>query len=307
MRIRFIVPSGWYNTAGVNINVNSLGNVLLRDPANLPLTIERLPGDAIIEAVYLAGYFRIVSGLESYLVGESIEWNEGTFVPSGFLPENGSEYSRTTYARLFRVIGTAFGAGDGSTTFNVPDSRGRVILKRGIGTMSGNIGSGNWNASTDEITYSTTNTRKYHTGMKVQLTTTGTLPTGLSLATDYWLIKVSSTILKLASSLANAVAGIAVDFTDSGTGTHTLTHTLESRLFAEYGGEEDHANTIAEMPSHDHTNSGNLRAVGGSSSGLATGNNQQGPVPNTGFTGGSGAHNNMPPFLVKDRFIYAGV
>ena len=57
----------------------------------------------------------------------------GDLVPSfatskaGHLLCNGGEYSRTTYAALFARIGTAFGAGDGSTTFNVPDLRGRVL------------------------------------------------------------------------------------------------------------------------------------------------------------------------------------
>ncbi|MGY4893537.1 MAG: tail fiber protein [Candidatus Saccharimonadota bacterium] len=57
--------------------------------------------------------------------GTSIEgwWSTA---PAGFLLEDGSAVSRTTYANLFAVIGTTFGAGDGSTTFNLPDSRGRV-------------------------------------------------------------------------------------------------------------------------------------------------------------------------------------
>lgn len=43
--------------------------------------------------------------------------------PAGWLKRNGAAYSRTAYADLFAVIGTSFGAGDGSTTFNVPDDR----------------------------------------------------------------------------------------------------------------------------------------------------------------------------------------
>ncbi|WP_371262503.1 tail fiber protein [Pseudomonas sp. NBRC 111119] len=43
--------------------------------------------------------------------------------PTGWLPRNGAAYSRTAYAALFAAIGTKFGAGDGSTTFNVPDDR----------------------------------------------------------------------------------------------------------------------------------------------------------------------------------------
>ena len=44
--------------------------------------------------------------------------------PDGWLKANGAAVSRTTYADLFAAIGTAFGAGDGSTTFNLPDMRG---------------------------------------------------------------------------------------------------------------------------------------------------------------------------------------
>ena len=44
--------------------------------------------------------------------------------PSGWLKANGAAVSRTTYARLFTAIGTTWGAGDGSTTFNLPDLRG---------------------------------------------------------------------------------------------------------------------------------------------------------------------------------------
>lgn len=50
--------------------------------------------------------------------------------PSGFLLEDGSAVSRVTYGDLFAVIGTTFGAGDGSTTFNLPDSRGRVAVNK---------------------------------------------------------------------------------------------------------------------------------------------------------------------------------
>lgn len=50
----------------------------------------------------------------------------GSAAPIGWLLCYGQAVSRTTYANLFAAIGTAYGAGDGSTTFNVPDLRGRV-------------------------------------------------------------------------------------------------------------------------------------------------------------------------------------
>jgi microcystin-dependent protein len=51
----------------------------------------------------------------------------GTSAPTGWLFCYGQAISRTTYAGLYAVVGTTYGAGDGSTTFNVPDLRGRVI------------------------------------------------------------------------------------------------------------------------------------------------------------------------------------
>lgn len=57
----------------------------------------------------------------------------------------------------------------------------------------------------------------------IQLTTSGTLPAGLSLATDYWIIKATDDTFKLALSLANALAGTAINFTTDGTGAHTYT------------------------------------------------------------------------------------
>ena len=54
----------------------------------------------------------------------------GATAPEGFLLCDGSAVSRTTYADMFAAIGTAYGAGNGSTTFNLPDMRGRVAAGR---------------------------------------------------------------------------------------------------------------------------------------------------------------------------------
>ena len=56
----------------------------------------------------------------------------GSVVPSGYLLCDGSAISRTTFASLFAAIGTGYGVGDGSTTFNLPDLQGRVPV--GVGT-----------------------------------------------------------------------------------------------------------------------------------------------------------------------------
>lgn len=58
--------------------------------------------------------------------------------PDGTLVCNGGAVSRTAYAELFAVLGTKYGAGDGSTTFNLPDLRGRFV--RGTGGNAAALG-----------------------------------------------------------------------------------------------------------------------------------------------------------------------
>jgi microcystin-dependent protein len=65
-------------------------------------------------------------------IGGLVMWAGTTAPAGGWLLCDGSAVSRTTYATLFSVIGTAYGPGDGTTTFNLPDLRGRMPV--GLGT-----------------------------------------------------------------------------------------------------------------------------------------------------------------------------
>lgn len=73
-------------------------------------------------------------------VGGMIWWPTIT-APTGFLVRDGALISRTTYADLFAIIGTDFGAGDGSTTFQLPDDRGQFLrgFDDGAGVDSGRV------------------------------------------------------------------------------------------------------------------------------------------------------------------------
>lgn len=62
----------------------------------------------------------------------------GATIPDGWLLCNGAPVSRTTYAKLFAAIGTRYGSGNGSTTFNLPNFNGRHVLGT---TNTGNLGS----------------------------------------------------------------------------------------------------------------------------------------------------------------------
>jgi Fe-S cluster assembly iron-binding protein IscA len=97
------------------------------------------------------------------------------------------------------------------STTNVTGTGSRVLINSNTFTASSSSGL--------LLTY----TNDFKSGTKVQFTTSGTLPTGLSLATDYWLIRVSATTARVAASYTDYVAGTAIAFTDAGTGTHTFT------------------------------------------------------------------------------------
>lgn len=76
---------------------------------------------------------------EKYIVNDSvpigaIQAYGGATAPANWLMCDGSAVSRTTYSELFSAIGTSFGEGDGSTTFNLPDLRGRTAIGSGLGT-----------------------------------------------------------------------------------------------------------------------------------------------------------------------------
>ena len=66
--------------------------------------------------------------------------------PSGHLLCNGQAVSRTTYSSLFSILGTTFGSGDGSTTFNLPNYADRMPI--GAGTIASSVGASGGSATT---------------------------------------------------------------------------------------------------------------------------------------------------------------
>lgn len=104
------------------------------------------------------------------------------------------------------------------STTNVTGTGSRVLINSNTFTASSSSGL--------LLTY----TNDFNTFTKVRFSNSGgALPTGLSAGTDYYLVRVSATTARVATSLANAIAGTVVAFTDAGTGTHTLMiHTRSS-------------------------------------------------------------------------------
>jgi microcystin-dependent protein len=70
-----------------------------------------------------------ITGLAGLNTGLIIPWSTTT-APSGFLECDGTAVSRSTYAALFAVVGTTYGSGNGSTTFNLPDLTDKTVVSR---------------------------------------------------------------------------------------------------------------------------------------------------------------------------------
>lgn len=120
------------NGTTVTLNVDSLGGKPLRSAPNVELPagvlIQGTPYVALYnnadQAFYLHGFYG-----SPYLVpiGGVIDYTGTTAPNSAFVIPAGQPISRSTYASYFALVGTTFGNGDGSSTFNVPDLRGRVV------------------------------------------------------------------------------------------------------------------------------------------------------------------------------------
>ena len=129
--------TGANNTAdGLTIEVDEQGGYL-KVPSN-GIGTNQLSSDASVDANRAVGTNHIKDGavtaakLDSAAVSvlmptSTILPYAGSAAPTGYFLCDGSAKSRTTYAGLFAIIGTTYGVGDGSTTFNIPDLRGRVI------------------------------------------------------------------------------------------------------------------------------------------------------------------------------------
>lgn len=129
----------------------------------------------------------------------------GTSAPAGWFLCDGSAVSRSTYSTLYTAIGTAYGIGDGSTTFNLPDMRGAFVRGRvGIANVTGS-----GSASTNNATFTAHGYNR--TGTKARITS-GTL-SGLSVNTDYYLIVIDANTLAFSTTYANAIAGTKIAIT----------------------------------------------------------------------------------------------
>jgi hypothetical protein len=180
--------------------------------------------------------------------------------------------------------------------------RGKVPVGAGTGIIAETFAAASINVSTDVITVASNlqnGKPRWQTGMKVQMTTSGVLPTGVTAATDYWVRRLSSTTIALYTSLAFAMNSNLqtgkVDITAQGSGNHTITCVMSARTLADVFGAE----LTADTPSHYHSTTIPAGASGPTGAG-------SGPAPTSSTTGVFGdveGITNMQPSAVVSFFI----
>ncbi|UGL61831.1 minor tail protein [Microbacterium phage Franklin22] len=199
------------------------------------------------------------------LIGQGVSWSDITNVPAGAVADTGDvkmtalraapagwllmrgqSVSRTTYADLFNALNPSLGAA--TITIAAP----AVVTKTAHGMQ---------------------------TGQAVWFTTTGALPSGIAANTTYYVILVTADTFRLATSLANAEAQVALTTTGSQSGTHTLRFSAagvpnstnfyipdmqgmtavgldgaqeEFNALGQSGGAKTHTLTAAQLPNHQH-------------------------------------------------------
>ena len=247
-------------------------------------------------------YIDALGGLTNLVPSGSILPYGGSAAPTNYLLCDGTAVSRATYVTLFTLIGTTYGVGNGSTTFNLPDGRGRHFIGAGVGTLLATFSSRASNVLTVTGLSNVAN-NEFQTGQAVTYHTSGSVITGLANDTVYYIVRVTNTTFSLATSLANAQNGTLITLTSDGTGTQTFTLTLTTRTRGDYGGEENHAMSATELLSHGHTFVAQAFSNNGgvSSPDLYDWNN--GGTIATSATGGNAGMNVMSPFFVGNWII----
>lgn len=140
--------AGSTNTGATTLNVNTIGaKAVMKATGNgaAALNGAEIQSGCIYSVQYNAslnggaGAWLLINPTVNGVEPGMIFDYAGSTAPTGYLLCYGQAVSRVTYAATFAVVGTAFGAGDGSTTFNLPDCRGRVAAgKDDMGGSSAN-------------------------------------------------------------------------------------------------------------------------------------------------------------------------
>lgn len=249
--------------------------------------------DGKVASASITGEIRLYAGI----------MQQDSDVPSGWLPCDGREVSRTTYSNLYNVVGTAYGAGNGSTTFNLPDLRGRFPLGLADSTGLGVPG------------HATDRNRGDTGGTETHVITEAELPSHRhgdgTLATDI------NTHSHGNGSLSADSAGnhrhyfsVYTNYDGShrhGAGNGGYFQTTAGSNGAEQGNDADNTPYTDYAGNHRHSVSGYTNYNGSHghniSGSTAAVDHSHDVTGMTDWTGSNAAHENMPPFVTVNFII----
>ena len=302
---------GWAGDAGLGIGIeagrhdtqdndfaNGINNALTKDGQNTPTANLPMGGykhtncNAATANNEYATLGQLNSSVSESMPSGAIQMYGGSTAPTGYLLCNGGAVSRASYSDLFAVIGTTYGIGDGSTTFNVPDLRQKFPLGKaasGTGNTLGDTGGA--------IDHTHSVPAHYHGKGDLAVGSSGTHTTSIS--HDHGSFNASGTTGNATTDQfpmrANSAPGNAGRAMRADASTGSTNDTVVSDYF-------DHTHSI--------TLAVNVPALSGNSSSTGayshSNSDFSGSVGNTGGDNGdsamtSGATN--PPFLVVNYII----
>lgn len=297
--MRFSFRAHQANTSSAIVSVNGYATKPLRRRSGVALAPGEIDSGAPLTCVYVQSTDEvlIVAGQAPSLgtsadvyarlvrTGTVMAWTSST-VPAGWLECNGAAISRSTYAELFGAIGTTYGVGDGSTTFNIPDYRGQFLrgwangqstdpdrasrTNRGDGTTGDAVGTKQAGATashTHSATLSasvngTLNTTATASGSTLTVSTSGTLSTTATLSGGTALaVSVSGT---RTGSTSGALSVSVTGVTDvQGAHSHTYQVPFASAVYGAGGsGTVWVASTTSASTSGDGAHGHNVSASG---------------------------------------------
>jgi len=224
----------------------------------------------------------------------SIVLYAGATAPPGYLICDGAAVSRVDYSHLFTAIGTVWGAGDGSTTFNLPDLRGRVPLGAGQGTgltnraMAAKLGAETVQLTLPEVPAHQHDMTHDHPGSTTGLVSNDhshgvSIQSGGQSQSHYHVPLDGTRPYFVVQGLSGGASGIqSINAGVLGPGNDTSTN----------------------WASHDHSH-----GVNGNTGGISANHNHGTSTPTrsaaTGSAGSGTAHENMPPAAVIQYIIRA--
>jgi microcystin-dependent protein len=298
--------SAWYAYGGIldgSINTDKI--------ANNAITSGKIADGAVTSAKLAAAV------LNQLLPPASLLAYAGSAVPTGWLLCHGQAVSRATFATLYTALGGAassWGQGDGSTTFNVPDLRGRVIA--GLDAMGGvsanrllatrTISIASISQSGTTVTVNTNTAHGLDPGGTFAIAGAGnaafngtwTVSSVNRLGSESTRASQQFTFTRSTSASISAVSG--------GTITASILGGVDGSVLGAAGGASTHTLTEGQLAAHNHRVYYNRDSPSGGSGDTA--DHSHNPVSGSGpysttTGGGDGPHNNVQPTVVTNYLI----